>query len=233
MDFDTACQVISSNTLKFSLASNFNDPFDCDINVLKFDFNDPGPDVKKDLLEIKAMFPMLNLSKDEQAEMYREIQKEKVDNSAITCFSLEVHNTLLWSYYADKHKGVCLEFDNLQPDPFEGITIHDVAEGIVGYSYEIIDYCKDKKEGLRRLFLMKLEEWQHENEYRIILYRKPAGLYTFNKRFLTRVFFGLNIDPGQAIQLQRLCIDSGFGHVDFFQARKEKLRLRFQKGAYK
>lgn len=49
--------------------------------------------------------------------------KKTIDSAGIGAFTIKCDNILMWSHYADNHKGICLEFDfNKDPlfcqDPF-------------------------------------------------------------------------------------------------------------------
>src|SRR6266446_5545165 len=41
----------------------------------------------------------------------RKYKKEMSERFGMICFSKQWHNPLLWSHYADKHRGMCLGFD--------------------------------------------------------------------------------------------------------------------------
>src|SRR4029077_1056950 len=41
----------------------------------------------------------------------REYKKEMSKRFGLICFCEDWYNTLLWSHYADKHRGMCLGFD--------------------------------------------------------------------------------------------------------------------------
>ena len=53
--YDVGELIVSGQVLKFSNPSSFNDPFDCDINLLEFNFDDCSQEILDDLekLEVK------------------------------------------------------------------------------------------------------------------------------------------------------------------------------------
>lgn len=75
---------IKNRQLKVSDIMDINDPFE----FLGADLSDPG--FRKALKKIK---------------------KDIAKKNEIICFSKIWKNPLLWSHYADKHKGICLEFE--------------------------------------------------------------------------------------------------------------------------
>lgn len=78
------------------------------------------------------------------------------DNPKITCFTENNDSLLMWSYYANSHKGVCLGFD-LNKD-----------EELLNHCYKV-QYSKHFNTGDENyIFYTKSEEWQHEQEWRIV-----------------------------------------------------------------
>ena len=105
VDIATAKKIIENNSLMFSHPSTFNDPFDCNIHQLYFDFNECCDAVAKDVRAIQNQHPGRHISDEIKIAGLRGAQEDKIARCAVTCFSLNHYNTLLWSYYADKHFG--------------------------------------------------------------------------------------------------------------------------------
>lgn len=87
------------------------------------------------------------------------------------CFSLSHDNIALWSYYAEQHQGICLEYD------LEILSAHKdifLLDGPVRYSNkppEILYFDQKPPEhfGAESL-LSKERSWAHEQEWRFISY---------------------------------------------------------------
>ena len=65
----------------------------------------------------------------------------------------------MWSHYAEKHYGICLEFDNYVSPRFVNLSDEeDITEGVVGYSeYERINYMNsDRRFAIFKLFYLKV-----------------------------------------------------------------------------
>lgn len=55
--------------------------------------------------------------------------KKFLQNSSAICFSEKKDNFLMWSHYASKHSGICLEFSlNKSRFPFKHVAKHHIAE---------------------------------------------------------------------------------------------------------
>jgi hypothetical protein len=156
--------------LYYSNYSNFNDPFDCNIELITFD---------------KARRRTRHKRKEE-------ILTENFKNLGVCCFSRNVNSILMWAHYASNHKGFCLEFYSNRS--LDGINPLDVL-----YVNNFIKaaYYKNPKDALFHLIYTKSKDWEYENELRSIqnnLLNEEARKITYNKEELKSIYFGVNID---------------------------------------
>jgi len=83
----------------------------------------------------------------------------------IASLSADPANFLLWSHYADGHKGVAIEID-----------IPDTHPDLLPVTYSPFSSVFTEKvqtqEDMRHLFNGKGEEWSYEREYRVVVARK-------------------------------------------------------------
>lgn len=116
------------------------------------------------------------------------------------CFSRDCCIDLMWSHYADKHKGFCLIFkpdvrryskdayicfDKEIKKDCKEITFEDVkytseaceVNGFALFPPDIMGYDKmaEAQEQLNRYFLEKTECWDYEEESRLLLSAKISG----------------------------------------------------------
>lgn len=114
-------------------------------------------------------------------QAFRKTKDEMAQRYGVLCFSLSWHNPLLWSHYADRHRGVALGFD--------------VSDAIL----KPVSYVKGRPilkqismEVAHWLLFTKYIDWQYEQEARIFITltdRDPAsGLYfgDFSKQLVLR-----------------------------------------------
>jgi hypothetical protein len=106
-----------NNQIWFSSPLNFNDPFDLLIPFKK-DFTDVEfrrripqiPPYTDEKYEDLLLFYKNNPS---ELEKWTEIgQKRFAERIKIACFCKEKSNIIMWSHYANYHKGICLKFDS-------------------------------------------------------------------------------------------------------------------------
>ena len=84
----------------------------------------------------------------------------------VFCLSQNNNNTLMWSHYADSHKGICIEYKIHSLPP-------SVGWGMVNYVPENYDYKRaSKNNGLISAgFYTKHENWFYEKEIRLAMFK--------------------------------------------------------------
>lgn len=95
------------------------------------------------------------------------------------CLSTRYDSPLMWSHYADQHRGICVEFDVSKLPP------RALRKGVYGTSREIAassirswlreDSAAARNEIERACLFTKSTEWNYEEEYRLL---GPIGLQT-------------------------------------------------------
>ena len=163
---DTACKILTSARIGFSRPGYFNDPFDRPVAV-----------------PIPTEDPISGIFADVGATMKSHIWEQK---TALLSLTRSPDNTLMWSHYADGHRGAVLAFDaaaagftdtktNMIPAQFGSVVYSrsrsteqydsEFGEGvIVGATHHFVLTHYEK---WQRLFLTKPLEWAYEEEVRI------------------------------------------------------------------
>jgi len=100
-----------------------------------------------------------------------------IDNDLFKSFSLAMnnYNPLMWSHYADEHKGICIgyEFDYLPPY---------VGKGKIKYKETLLKENKTFN-ALDDYWLTKGDDWEYEEEVRLLHFGyKNKITYCFNKK---------------------------------------------------
>ena len=185
------CSFIEQRRLKFSNPSDFNDPFEVRVkyinyrkliekefqkrvNEVFFETLRQCPDLsfqdfkaaKKDEIEEERKHLM---EKGEQIYLEQQSAIPELLNSdiGILCLSRRCDHILMWSHYADGHKGFVVGFDSNHP------FFHDDGKtslcGDVTYQNELpeIILSSEKKGDTAPLF-HKSDVWAYEEEVRLI-----------------------------------------------------------------
>lgn len=204
---DKKIESFVENYLWFSKPKYFNDPFDCNMEIIN-KYNE-----------------FLNLLADGAKDFIIENTKD----FGICCFSTSNDNIHMWSHYAESHKGICLEYDSTNfEDYFSNLLKCKCRLFEVDYRKEFIDLngtieieknadytrslhisqiIKDPKlmdTLFEKLLCQKLKKvWSNENELRLILgglarkNNKDKELLAgykipINRDLITGITFGFN-----------------------------------------
>ncbi len=170
-----------------SFVSNFSVKELFDMHLYDFNLDDIAEklQIEEDVDEIDKFFkifteiyPQLdNDIKKKQSEIHeqeKQIQKIMDQNFAVGCLTTDYRNNLMWSHYADGHKGFCIEYDfkdlkninNLLPVAYSTDRPSIPLECIYNNSK---DMNTEVTKALYIALLTKDNIWEYENEWRIII----------------------------------------------------------------
>lgn len=119
-------------------------------------FNDPFefPITGVGKLNKQNKFEYLNKN---QLEIRNKIQQD-LSKLGVVSYSRKYDNILLWSHYADNHKGICLGFNKIRADSLHAVRYKKIVP-ILKYS---------KNENYYKVLIAKNKCWKYEEEYREI-----------------------------------------------------------------
>ena len=167
---------ILKGKLFFSSSSKFNDPFDCRVPINKSLFQNSNFESQINNLYEKLLKTHSDLVTANTANIIEKLdfvfQCAEID-LGICCFSCVKDNVLMWSHYADLHKGFVVGFDFN-----ETIEALETTFGWVQY----VNQNKELIKHLEKFYMMpfvKHESWYYENEIRFI----KEGKNQINKEY--------------------------------------------------
>jgi hypothetical protein len=175
----------------------------------------------------------------EVTESYRQDFMETTGKaSGLTCFSRRNDGLLLWSHYADGHKGFVVGFGVPQIVNSFG---RDEAV-LVGVLYKkarpkISLYANVEEPNIvRRIVGTKSPEWKYEEEYRLIIPRENFHDYDgeekdgrlfwsikANEQVVQSVIIGSRCDPKLKESLAAVLAEPAYQHVETFEAIPDKM----------
>jgi len=135
-----ALNVVSDLRLKVSLLDDMNDPFELNAVCL--------PDRQS----------------RQEAKKFKEYM---ADRFGILCFSKRWKNPLLWRHYANRHKGVAIEFE-IEDSVVLPIKYRK-SRYALSLNKEFRRENKLNKKDIEGIWLTKYESWRYEEELRVIV----------------------------------------------------------------
>ncbi len=166
--------ILKNQRIHCSDPNNFNDPWDCKPWFDISDLSDPdkhrnaadwfienqleGPKGDSDDQRLRTDPALL---RDLISSFSQNFVQHIRSRWALYCLTPHPDSILMWSHYAENHKGICLEFRNDNP------TIQSAKQVIYRSKYPVWLINESKEKSLE-LLLTKSEVWSYEKEYRLI-----------------------------------------------------------------
>ncbi len=135
----------------------------------------------------------------------------------ICCFSRKNDDILLWTHYADEHRGFCLEFDVLEDVDFF-LPIFPV---VYEKDFAPAKLWDNPGKILEQLFQRKSAAWKYEEEVRIIK-KGRSGLRSYCPCSLKSVIFGCRTSEKNINLVKTILADS----VQYKRAEVSKTSYR-------
>lgn len=204
-------EIFEDHKVWFSKHEDFNDPFEFHF-ILSFDastyekieayariLQKRDSNLTSDFAKAKATSDILSMGKKglRKWEENRLKAIKEFLNKEIGVFSLTEHkdNILMWSHYADKHKGICIEFSPTVDN--EHVDFFSQAQKVVypeKNDFPTINfYMTDTLELPKRSVLTKAIHWKYEGEWRILDVKKGPGKKSIPEGIISSVILGCRI----------------------------------------
>jgi len=206
---------LKSAQIWFNAPLRFNDPFDCALPIY-----DPSHLTDADFLRAythektrRSMTPELEAELGPNGvpsqvfrdmilnavhDTFTKMRKTLLEERGFSCFSAKPLDIMMWSHYADGHRGFCLEFDTSY-DPWISKTFHVRYADTFSYINPvdiIVEPAGADPENplLVASVLTKARCWEYEHEWRT-MHLQPNTLFGYEWRALTGIYFGAAMPP--------------------------------------
>lgn len=212
---DYTDRVFLHRELHFAGPAAFNDPFDCRVSYstesseTAFAELAKAPDSWLGRV-ISARYPSLpfeiavSRAFRERDSLVNEQSKAALDayvaSTGICCFAESNDNLLMWSHYADKHTGICLEFSTANSQLF--LAARPVVYTNDCPAFECFNH--DHADIAQRALFRKAPGWEYEKEWRLLC-RKAGETRVFEPETLSAVFIGARISEAHAAKVKSWC----------------------------
>lgn len=208
--------LLKYRNIKFTHPKGFNDPFDCFPSVIYKEFtnlksNNPAVYNALGLDSLKGVQKLTAISKMQNRVKMHIESGEFLDNllaqASVLSLAKIPDSVLMWSHYAQYHKGAVVEFKiplNL-PRFLNGEYSHaDLISLDVKYERQrpkvVLDGSVANRELiLDQLFLTKSDVWSYEQESRVIKNEGGGGVFSFQPDLLSSVILGARHESGEEI----------------------------------
>jgi len=201
-NLDSAEKIINARSLKFSAPITFNDPFDMYEGLVDFGAtetqkknwakNTYADKTRRDRRRLQKMTHQAGNKFSVAARHGFTVMKE---SSGVCCFSKYPNVHLMWSHYADKHKGICFGFD-FQPINTRADFVLVIRKAEYIHNIKPINLQSNRDAALDQWLYTKSEVWSYEHEIRALIYdRKGKDFFEFERACLKEIYFGCRVSP--------------------------------------
>ncbi|MFT5806271.1 MAG: hypothetical protein ACI9LG_000524 [Moritella dasanensis] len=228
----------------FSNPTEFNDPFDCQIDLQS---DEISVDEYMELYVLarhgekptenkfyETRFPVNSIDngsftssfKNQLLEFGKHVKKE-VKATGVLSLSENFDNTTMWSHYAENHQGICIEYapdmmneeEDIQKTCFkvDYLPAKDISFNI----YELFAKCsnnhnnKQFQQLMWTLALTKSDDWKYEEEWRLI--HNKNGIFRYSPLAIKGIYFGLKCGVEEKRAIRNILGDK---LMSFFQMVK-------------
>jgi len=229
---ENTISILRDSEIYFSPPQKLNDPYDCRIGI------------KESLDSAYSKNAVIRDMVDNGGNLLKawERMDRDIEECGILSLSQDRANTIMWTHYADEHKGICLGF------AFSHSWMCDPNQYMIGSSpvnyhgtnpfISIIQNCyKENYENGKPPpwgevwpqmmiggLVTKTADWEIENEYRVI--RKMPGLVPFSPDSLREVIFGLQISDDDKNTINGILALPQYSHVKKLSVVRDVLNMR-------
>jgi hypothetical protein len=216
-----------NNQLWLSAPSDFNDPFDCSHPINKEMSSQERVDLTSFLCGIDTS--ELSACPNGQETLVNEGIKQmsdKFSKTGICCFSERWNSILMWSHYADKHRGICLGFNTKDLVGRADCLFEKIRrkKSSPSFDFKKMGHEAGQDEFISNYIFTKASDWAYEKEWRLVIFDKGRQMIESPMR-LQAVIFGLRTSPDDEQHIKKL-----LNHrVSFHRVRRDGQRFKLIK----
>ena len=226
---ENSLTMLINGTIWFAKPDSLNDPFDCKIpfdnhinpheleNFLPRYKNFKGISDKQLEEEIQKIHDSKGRLKKEFENIWNIViheADEQLNNSGVFCLSQSSTNILMWSHYAESHRGFCVEFiRNSQNDLGDYEKTRRVQ-----YSSDYPTVSPLSPDAFDLKFFTKSKDWKYEKEWRLI--NEEGNVRKPFPGDISAIIFGLNMPEPQRKAIKNILFERN--KIEYLQAIKVK-----------
>ena len=147
-------------------------------------------DIQKQVDDLLAKHK--NYGLDQLMELFNEEQFREYTDKGIICLTTDPKNILMWSHYADNHRGYCLQFNT------KSVFARAKKIDYLSHPPEVDVYTTTNEKWYKAYLLTKFKTWKYESEYRLVVkHTSKTGkdvFYIFSEKDLSGVIFGCRMN---------------------------------------
>jgi|APLak6261663543_1056040.scaffolds.fasta_scaffold02259_4 hypothetical protein len=196
LEDDNVLKALFNFSARFSNRNSFNDLFDS-----KIDFIEPS-ELKMQRIT-KKFNKKWGITDTKALQKLKKATDDLLDRYWFYCISANGKNNLMWSHYADSHKGFCIEFNSKYIKANKVTYQKELPQIQLTEIFDELNRTRTEEPledenhlGKKIIYALctKLDEWAYEDEYRIQLNNEDTLKYEA-KRITKENYLDVNFGP--------------------------------------
>jgi hypothetical protein len=209
-------KILESTNVWFRLPSTFNDPFEFNLDLI--DLSLTMKEYKKRQLRTPELL-------NENIVTYKKAMGEVLNNQRNTalvfCTAKSCINPLMWSHYADGHKGICLGLR--MPHIYDINDIETMFTDHVRYTDEIVPkryFGEDEmQDAIMNWIFTKSSIWKYEEEVRTFIPNLERKIRTYDNCYapvglsreqICEIYYGVLTPQNEIDEIEKIISDKGY-----------------------
>lgn len=239
---EAAIEILEEQIIYLPSVSMFNDPFDCKI-PMNFEEMSENEELQRQFAEKFLIAPNIpqgkrkeeidriiakgNIKDKEKLRKMEEARVRKMEEVfGVFCLSIIPDNLLMWSHYADSHKGICLGFN---PEKLiDAITPTWVAPITYSFDYPKISVLEHPEQILEIMLFNKSVDWHYEKEIRYVKNTENGGCeIKISADAIEEIYLGCLTSEETQNKVMQIRTQK-YQHVKVSKFNKDKLNFRLE-----
>ena len=206
---------ILEDVMPFKNPKYYNDPYDSAININDYNsflnFAEEGINNKSFEKFMENIIEKSGLKRltEKSIELLSNEYNRYIENIKVCCFAEDNDSILMWSHYANEHKGFCIEYDF---DEMSQMCSHIYPIKYQQKLCKLIDF-NNKNDSIIEPIITKYIDWKYEKEWRMINYCKNENYvdkiddktYRYKLPNPIGIYMGCKISQEHEKKLEELC----------------------------
>ena len=228
-------EILIESKLWLSAPLDFNDPFDTSARIVA------EGKMKSVRTRMERIGKSQGLRRKERKAYAKAIEKiprsqlerdlsatyeKSLEMVGVHCFAGDPRSILMWSHYANNHKGVCIQFERAKDFPLLCRALS------VDYSdnYPTVNWVRGFGPSLSKVLLKKSLCWAYEAEERLIKPDKARQYLQFNPAAISAVIYGCRVSADVRQIVEEILNERKRLHppLRVYAAAKHRSRYRLQ-----
>ncbi|MFH1931728.1 MAG: DUF2971 domain-containing protein [Pseudomonadota bacterium] len=219
-----ALSILINKKIWVAKPESLNDPFDCKIKFAPPEIHSEA--FSKYLNRTGRSTGNRQSDYETFLEGLQKFREKAINNFGVFCMSQINYNILMWSHYANQHKGFCIGFVRKNDNLLGDITKTQPVE--YDCNYPEVDPLDENggydHSSFRKMLFTKAKDWEYEKEWRLVY--DEGDREEPLRADISSIIFGLRVPEGHKATIRNILADQP--NIRYQQAIEVEYQFRLK-----